>query len=158
MSQQHFHETLDLTIVGSMGRVHRLCRDAVTIAVEPLGLTQSRWTALVHINALGEGVTQLALANSLGIEMPSLTRTIKQLEEQQLITRHVDENDKRSKRLYFTAHGRKVHASLQQKLADVKQQLYQTLTHQQLNEVAHILVQLEQNALACIQAGREGEV
>lgn len=36
-----FHETLDLTLCGSMGRVHRLCRDAVTLAVEPLGLTQS---------------------------------------------------------------------------------------------------------------------
>lgn len=154
MSHQQFHETLDLSIVGSMGRVHRLCRDAVTVAVEPLGLTQSRWTALVHIDTLGEGVTQLALATSLGIEMPSLTRTIKQLEEQQLISRQVDKNDKRSKKLYFTEQGRQVLESLQQKLADIKQQLYKTLTHQQLNEVAHALVQLEKNALACIEAGR----
>mgnify|MGYP006133867971 FL=1 len=97
-----FHETLDLTVIGNMGRVHRLCREAVTIAVEPLGLTQSRWTALMHISMRGEGLTQLELANSLGIEMPSLTRTLKQLEEQSLIVRRVDKHDKRSKRLYFT--------------------------------------------------------
>ena len=31
-----FHETLDLTIIGTMGRVHRICREAITVAVEPL--------------------------------------------------------------------------------------------------------------------------
>jgi len=61
-AQKPFHETLDFTLVGKMGRVHRLCREAVTLTVEPLGLTQSRWLALMHINLIGEGVTQLALA------------------------------------------------------------------------------------------------
>ncbi|MFM9746038.1 MarR family transcriptional regulator, partial [Streptomyces brasiliscabiei] len=80
------HETLDLSLCGNMGRVHRLCREAVTAAVEPLGLTQSRWTAMIHLNHLPDGATQQQLAHSLGIEMPSLTRTVKQLEQQQLIT------------------------------------------------------------------------
>ena len=98
--QVPYYESLNLTLCGNMGRVHRLCRDVVTIAVEPLGLTQSRWTALIHIHMLKEGVTQHQLAQSLGIEMPSLTRTLKQLEAQLLITRCVDEHDKRSKNIY----------------------------------------------------------
>jgi len=146
-----FHETLDLTIVGNMGRVHRLCREAVTVAVEPLGLTECRWTALVHINMNGEGLTQLALANSLGIEMPSLTRTLKQLEEQLLITRCVDEHDKRSKKLYFTAQGRIILLSLKETIADVKSQLYSGLSDVQLDEMAHTLIKMEKNALNCIQ-------
>jgi MarR family transcriptional regulator for hemolysin len=149
-AQKPFHETLDFTLVGKMGRVHRLCREAVTLTVEPLGLTQSRWLALMHINLIGEGVTQLALSQSLGIEMPSLTRTLKQLEEQSLISRQVDNSDKRSKKLYFTQDGRVVLNSLNEKIADVKQQFYAGLTHEQLDVMARALLQIEQNASDCI--------
>ncbi|BED91416.1 hypothetical protein PspMM1_38840 [Pseudoalteromonas sp. MM1] len=150
-TQKPFHETLDLTLIGNMGRVHRLCREAVTIAVEPLGLTQSRWTALMHIDMHGEGLTQLELANSLGIEMPSLTRTLKQLEEQCLITRKVDEHDKRSKKIYFTKQGGTVLQSLNEKLIDIKSQLYSGLSTGQLDALAHGIVEIEKNALNCIQ-------
>ena len=134
-----------------MGRVHRLCRDVVTIAVEPLGLTQSRWTALIHINMLKEGVTQLELAQSLGIEMPSLTRTIKQLEAQLLITRCVDEHDKRSKNIYFTEQGRKTLQTLKKKITDIKNQLYSGFTGEQLDIMAHGLIKMEKNAQSCIE-------
>ncbi len=104
----------------------------------------------MHINLIGEGVTQLALAQSLGIEMPSLTRTLKQLEELSLISRQVDNNDKRSKKLYFTKEGHVVLNSLNEKIADVKQQFYAGLTHEQLDAMARALLQIEQNATACI--------
>ena len=144
--QLPFYETLDLTLCGNMGRVHRLCREVVTIAVEPLGLTQSRWTTLVHVNMRQEGVTQLELAHSLGIEMPSLTRTPKQLEESLLIVRKVDQQDKRSKRIYFTEQGRNVLNTLQEKIADIKDQLYHGLSHEQLDIMAYGLVKMEENA------------
>ena len=146
-----FHETLDLTLCGSMGRVHRLCRDAVTLAVEPLGLTQSRWTAMMHLFHLNQGCTQQELANSLGIEMPSLTRTIKQLELQEIIARKADAEDKRSKRLYFTEQGLQLLDTLQVIIADVKQHLYADLTTEQLDTMAHGLIQMEQNARQCIR-------
>ena len=141
-----FHETLDLTLCGSMGRVHRLCREVVTVAVEPLGLTQSRWIALVHINMLKEGVTQQALTHSLGIEMPSLTRTLKQLEELFLITRQVDKHDKRSKKIYFTEQGRNILKAVEAQITDIKNQLYNGLNDEQLDAMAHGLIKMEDNA------------
>ena len=156
-TQVPFYETLDLTLCGNMGRVHRLCRDAVTIAVEPLGLTQSRWTALMHINMLKDGVTQLALSQSLGLEMPSLTRTLKQLEEQSLIVRRVDEHDKRSKKLYFTDQGRSILNTLNERIADIKEQLYKGLNHEQLDAMAYGLVKIEENAIQCIKSQQEAK-
>ncbi|ASP48949.1 MarR family winged helix-turn-helix transcriptional regulator [Cognaticolwellia beringensis] len=150
-TQVPFYESLDLTLCGNMGRVHRLCRDVVTIAVEPLGLTQSRWTALIHINMHKEGVTQFELAQSLGIQMPSLTRTIKQLEAQLLITRCVDEHDKRSKNIYFTEQGRKTLHILNKKITDIKNQLYSGFTGEQLDMMAHGLIKMEKNAQNCIE-------
>lgn len=82
--------------------------------------------------------------------MPSLTRTLKQLEELSLISRQVDNNDKRSKKLYFTQDGRVVLNSLNEKIADVKQQFYAGLTHEQLDAMACALLQIEQNASDCI--------
>ena len=145
-----FHETLDLTLCGNMGRVHRLCREAVTLAVEPLGLTQSRWTVMIHLHHLPLGATQQALATSLGIEMPSLTRTIKQLEQQNLVIRQVDEHDKRSKKLYFTDEGIKLLEHLKELTSDIKQRLYAGLSTEQLDGMAHSLVQMEENARRCI--------
>ncbi|MBE0379828.1 MarR family transcriptional regulator [Pseudoalteromonas prydzensis] len=145
-----FHETLDLTLCGNMGRVHRLCREAITAAVEPLGLTQSRWIAMIHINHLSEGATQQQLAHSLGIEMPSLTRTVKQLEQQQLITRRVDEDDKRSRKIYFTEQGQQLLSTLKVLIVDVKLQLYAGLTTAQLDTMAYGLVQMEENARRCL--------
>ncbi|WP_372761802.1 MarR family transcriptional regulator [Pseudoalteromonas sp.] len=150
-NQIPFHETLALTLCGSMGRVHRLCREVVTIAVEPLGLTQSRWVALVHINMLNEGVTQQALAHSLGIEMPSLTRTLKQLEALMLITRQVDIHDKRSKKIYFTAQGRHILNDVNTLITDIKNQLYAGLNDEQLDVMAHGLVKMEANAKQYIE-------
>lgn len=146
-----FHETLDLTLCGNMGRVHRLCREAITAAVEPLGLTQSRWIAMIHINHLSEGATQQQLAHSLGIEMPSLTRTVKQLEQQQLIIRLVDEDDKRSRKIYFTEQGQQLLSTLKVLIVDVKQQLYAGLTTEQLDTMAYGLVQMEENARRCLK-------
>ncbi|MGO2127693.1 MAG: MarR family winged helix-turn-helix transcriptional regulator [Pseudoalteromonas prydzensis] len=145
-----FHETLDLSLCGSMGRVFRLCRDAVTLAVEPLGLTQSRWTAMIHIDHLQQGVTQQALATSLGIEMPSLTRTVKQLEQQAIIVRRVDEQDKRSRKIYFTEQGLQLLEALRGIMAEVKTQLYAGLSTAQLDTMAYGLVQMEENARRCL--------
>lgn len=145
-----FHETLDLSLCGSMGRVFRLCRDAVTLAVEPLGLTQSRWTAMIHIDHLQQGVTQQALATSLGIEMPSLTRTVKQLEQQAIIVRRVDEQDKRSRKIYFTEQGLQLLEALRGIMTEVKTQLYAGLTTAQLDTMAYGLVQMEENARRCL--------
>ena len=146
-----FHETLDLSLCGSMGRVFRLCRDAVTLAVEPLGLTQSRWTAMIHIHHLKQGVTQQELANSLGIEMPSLTRTVKQLEQQAIIVRRVDIDDKRSRKIYFTEQGLLLLDALRDIMAEVKTQLYAELTTEQLDTMAYGLVQMEENARRCLK-------
>ena len=146
-----FHETLDLSLCGSMGRVFRLCRDAVTLAVEPLGLTQSRWTAMIHIHHLKQGVTQQELANSLGIEMPSLTRTVKQLEQQAIIVRRVDIDDKRSRKIYFTEQGLLLLDALRDIMAEVKTQLYAELTTEQVDTMAYGLVQMEENARRCLK-------
>lgn len=145
-----FDEKLAFSLAGKAGLVHRLFRQVVTIAVAPLGLTQPRWLAMVHIDHLGEGCSQHALAQSIHIEMPSLTRTLKQLEESAVIERRVCGHDKRSRQLYFTAKGKALLNDLNERVHEIKPAFYADLSAEQLNTTAQTLAKLEQNACRLI--------
>ena len=149
-------QNLYVSLPLQMGKAHRLCRDAVSAAVESLGLTQPRWTALVHISLLNDGPTQLQLANSLGIEMPSLTRTLQQLEQQDLIERRIDDADKRSKKIYFTEQGQQLFSQLEAVLFDIKKQLFAGLSDEQIIAITKGLSQIERNAQGFIQRLNSG--
>ncbi len=98
-----FSEPMPLQLIALFARTAQKCRRTVTESVAHLDLTESRWRVMIHMSLLGEGCTQQMVAESLEIEMPSLTRTIKQLETTGLIKRVTDTNDKRSRLLYCYA-------------------------------------------------------
>ncbi|MGH7238278.1 MAG: MarR family winged helix-turn-helix transcriptional regulator [Candidatus Saccharimonadales bacterium] len=70
-----------------------------------------------------EGCHLQDMAERLGIEAPSVSRKVQQLEQQGLVSRAADENDRRARRLQITPAGRKVAKQLQKArlaiLADV---------------------------------------
>lgn len=86
--------------------LHRHWRAQLDTAMQPLGLTQSRWAVLVHLDRLGDGATQSAIAHDLGIELPSLMRTLENLETAGLIERQRCRSDRRARSVTFTEAGR----------------------------------------------------
>ncbi|MFM6976877.1 MAG: MarR family winged helix-turn-helix transcriptional regulator [Sphingobacteriaceae bacterium] len=68
------------------------------------GITQALGYALINIQEEGTAVTQIA--NLLGVKSTSLSRMLNNMEELGLIYRKVDENDKRSVKIYLTDFGR----------------------------------------------------
>ena len=67
-----------------------------------LGLSQARWLVLLHLARASERPTQGELANSVGVENPTLARMLDGLEAQQLIERQADEQDRRVKKIALT--------------------------------------------------------
>ncbi|AOM00764.1 MULTISPECIES: MarR family transcriptional regulator [Cobetia] len=143
---QPLHETIKPSLGGLLGRVHRLWRTSITTAVEPLGMTEARWTVMVHLEKLGEGCTQQMLASELGIEMPSLTRTLNQLECQQLIRREPHATDRRARCLWFTEAGHECLVQLGERIARVREELYVGFEDESLDQLAGMLQALERNA------------
>lgn len=90
------------------------------------------------------------LASELGIEMPSLTRTLNQLEARQLIARVAHETDKRARCLWFTEQGRQCLAQLTERIERVRAELYVGFDDEELNAFARALLQFEDNASASI--------
>lgn len=139
------HQTLKPSMGGCMGRVHRLWRSAINQAVGELGMTEARWAVLTHLDQIGEGSTQQALANELAIEMPSLTRTLNQLEQQRLIERRRSTTDGRVHCLWFTVAGREQVRLLENHIAQVRSEVFKDISAEQLDAFAEVLLSMERN-------------
>jgi DNA-binding MarR family transcriptional regulator len=92
-------------IVGrSMGqvRVHERLLRAAGVRIDRAG-----GALLYMLLALGESVRVTGLADLLGVDAPSVTRKIQQLEREGLVARHADPKDHRATRIGLTDKGRK---------------------------------------------------
>ncbi|GHA97297.1 MarR family transcriptional regulator [Modicisalibacter luteus] len=129
-----------------LGHAHRLWRMVVDHTVAPLGLTQPRWTLLVTLRHLGEGATQKQLAEALGIELPSLTRTLAQLEQQRLILRRVPSDDRRVREIVFTPAGWQALEALDARASEARALLLDGITDEEREVLHRALHRIECNA------------
>lgn len=93
---------MESTLGSDLARLVRQWRTRIDDKLKPQGLTQSHWVTLSNIRSLGEAPSQIQLAKTIGIEQPSLVRTLDQLEEKGLIERHICSNDRRAKKISLT--------------------------------------------------------
>lgn len=73
--------TLESQIGADLSRVVRMWRSLIDHRLKPLKLTQTHWITLHNISQLPPEQSQIQLAKAIGIEQPSLVRTLDQLEE-----------------------------------------------------------------------------
>jgi len=64
-----------------------------------MGLSQARWLVLLHLARFEESPTQRELAQSVGVEGPTLARLLDSLESQGLVKRLAVVEDRRAKKI-----------------------------------------------------------
>ena len=64
-----------------------------------LNLSQARWLVLLHLARFSEAPTQRELAQSVGVEGPTLARLLDSLENQGLVRRQAVMEDRRAKKI-----------------------------------------------------------
>jgi DNA-binding MarR family transcriptional regulator len=111
-----------LTLLHRAMSRHRMWEYITTIA----GVSIDRTGAVIlHLLAAERGKSwRLSeLADKLGVEAPTVTRNVQQLEEAGLVKRHEDEQDRRAQVLRITSKGRDVlrrmHKAKRQNLAEI---------------------------------------
>lgn len=67
-----------------------------------LGLSQARWLVLLHLARFDEAPTQRELAQSVGVEGPTLARLLDSLESQGLVHRQAVLEDRRAKKILLS--------------------------------------------------------
>jgi len=139
------------TIGFRIARLPHLWRSILDRRLAPLGLTQTRWVTLYHLWRLGEGHPQCDLARAIGVEAPSLVRTLGQLEEQGLVERRACDNDRRSKRIYLTPAAMPLLEQIDNVAQQARKEMFAGLPEENLAQLNDWLAMIESNGLA-IQA------
>lgn len=130
--------------------VARLWRREVDEMLGRYGLSDATWQPLLHLSRIGEGVRQRDLADSLGIEGPSLVRLLDALETQGLIERREDEGDRRAKAVHLTEDGRTLVEGIRGVAAEVRERLLAGVPDEDVMLCLGLLGRIERN----IAAGR----
>ncbi|PIM52636.1 MarR family transcriptional regulator [Roseateles chitinivorans] len=105
--------------------LERAYRARANLAMAHVGLSQALAWPLVMIGRQGDGMRQGELATLLGIEGPSLTRSVDQLITGGFIERHEDPDDRRAKTLHLTALGADACEQIEVTLRDLRNELYE---------------------------------
>lgn len=90
------------TFATLLGETSRLWRTRLDERLKPLGLSQAKWLALLHLHRGGDGMTQTQLAARLGIEGATLTALLDRLTRDDYVRRQEGEEDRRSKTVHLT--------------------------------------------------------
>jgi DNA-binding MarR family transcriptional regulator len=116
-----------------------------TIAELDLSFTQIK--ALCALEAAGEERSVKALAESLGVSLPTMSRAVDGLFERGFVGREEDPGDRRMKRVRLTATGRTVPRALNEARLSALAELMSSLENDEATALGH--------ALALILARRE---
>ena len=84
------------------------------------GISEACAMPLLIISRLGEGVRQVTVAQTVGMESPSLVRLLDQLCRSGYVVRNEDASDRRAKSLSLTDTGRAVAQAIEAQLVELR--------------------------------------
>lgn len=99
------------------------------------GISSACTAPLLLIGRSGGGLRQIALANRLGMEGPSLVRLLDRLGEQGLIRRECDAHDRRANQLWLTDSGQALASQLETRLVALRQDVFGELSPAEIEVV-----------------------
>ena len=113
-----------MAVTASFGVLQRGFRAAADRSVSHLGISQTSAWALVMIGRQGEGARQGVVADLLGVEGPSLIRTLDQLVGAGLVERREDPADRRAKTLHLSAAGEAIQSEVEAALHALRAEVF----------------------------------
>lgn len=147
-------ETLSLRFDGCMAtnieQVYRHLEQVYERLISPLGLSVLEWYALRALYG-EDGVSASQLALLVCRHPSSMTALLDRMEEKHLLRRQVDENDRRSVRVFLTEQGRALEPQVQSVIARLETLLDELLTPEQLETFQDVLCALQNIDLPQVQ-------
>jgi MarR family transcriptional regulator for hemolysin len=114
-----------------------------------LGLSQARWLVLLHLARFEQAPTQRELAQSVGVEGPTLARLLDSLESQGLVQRQAVLEDRRAKKIVLCAPARPLIDQIETIATQLRHELFEGVDEADLRVCmrvhGHILTNLEKS-------------
>ncbi len=132
---------------SDLARLVRIWRALIDHRLKPLELTQTHWVTLHNIHQLPPEQSQIQLAKVIGIEQPSLVRTLDQLEEKGLISRQTCANDRRAKRIKLTEKAEPLIAQMEDVISETRGEILSGFSPEEMDALINMIRRLEQNII-----------
>lgn len=142
---------MESNLGSDLARLVRAWRALIDDRLKPLELTQTRWVTLHNINMLPPEQSQIQLAKAIGIEQPSLVRTLDQLEEKKLITRQTCASDRRAKRIRLTEEAAPIINEMESVIDSTRKEILSGMSSSEIELLGGMLSRLEKN-IASLQS------
>jgi MarR family transcriptional regulator for hemolysin len=127
-------------------------------SLEPEGvLSQHSARAILRLLVRTDGMHQGELARHAHLSAPTVSATLRRMEEEGLIERRGCERDGRAMGVYLTAEGRARHKEMLGMLRSVESVLMQGLDEQECAVLTGILVRMRENILNDLRGDEEVE-
>ncbi|MDY7561134.1 MarR family transcriptional regulator [Pseudomonas sp. 10B1] len=97
-----------------------------------LGLSQARWLVLLHLARFDEPPTQRELAQSVGVEGPTLARLLDSLETQGLVRRQAVVEDRRAKKILLSDTARPLIEKIETIATALRKELFEGVDEEEL--------------------------
>ncbi|CAM3551707.1 transcriptional regulator SlyA [Rouxiella silvae] len=136
---------MESNLGSDLARLVRVWRALIDDRLKPLELTQTHWVTLHNINMLPPEQSQIQLAKAIGIEQPSLVRTLDQLEEKRLITRQTCASDRRAKRIKLTEEAAPIINQMETVITDTRKEILSGMSSTDISLLLEMLARLEKN-------------
>ncbi|EPF17818.1 MULTISPECIES: transcriptional regulator SlyA [Cedecea] len=132
---------------SDLARLVRIWRALIDHRLKPLELTQTHWVTLHNIHQLPPDQSQIQLAKAIGIEQPSLVRTLDQLEEKGLISRKTCANDRRAKRIKLTEQAAPIIEQMESVINETRGEILTGISREEQALLINLISRLEQNII-----------
>lgn len=132
----------------------RVWRQRLDQRLHPLGLSQAKWRTLAHL-AHGH-LTQCELADRLGIEEPTLARSLTSMEGSGWIKRQPAEHDRRCKTVHLQRKSSSLLERIEETARNLRHELVETISPQDLQTCLRVLNEIRRKALESPATGGGG--
>ncbi|MET4897068.1 MarR family transcriptional regulator [Sphingomonadaceae bacterium jetA1] len=108
-----------------------------------LPVSQTGGVAVMMLGRLDDGVRQGVLAEMLGVEAPTIVPLIDEMERNGFVRREVDPVDRRARKVHLTAPGRSMALAAEQRVAEVRKELFAGIAAADLETTLGVLDRLQ---------------
>jgi MarR family transcriptional regulator for hemolysin len=121
----------------------RIWRQELDRRLRHVGVGQAGWLAIAAIAKAKSALSQIELANTLGVEGPSLVSLIDRLVKAGLVERHPSEKDRRVNHVVLTEAGRELYVIVRSEASRYRLEVLSGVDRDRLLDVTQFLEALQ---------------
>jgi len=121
-----------------------------------LGLTPSQWKIILALN-ITDGLTQKELADKIYVDGSTLVPILDKMEQNGLIERKADPNDRRINRIFLTSKSESTVDSIILIVLQLRKMMYRGVSEEEMNSARKVLDAITKNSDELISAFKTSE-